>query len=84
MNNGAITTAMTLDASGNLGIAKTPAFRLDVNGTIQATQFKLSALNTAPATAASSGTLGEIRIVNGFIYVCVATNTWQRAAISTW
>lgn len=51
---------------------------------VTAAQFKLSALNTAPANATDTGTLGEIRIVNGFIYVCVATNTWQRAAIATW
>ena len=57
---------------------------LQVNGSVKATQFRLSALNTAPASAADTGTLGEIRIVNGFIYVCVATNTWQRAAIATW
>lgn len=52
-------------------------------GSVQASQFKLSALNTAPATATSAGVLGEIRIVNGFIYVCVATNVWQRAALLT-
>jgi hypothetical protein len=57
---------------------------LQVNGSVKATQFRLSALNTAPSSASDTGTLGEIRIVNGFIYICVATNTWQRAAIATW
>ena len=38
----------------------------------------------APATATSTGTVGQIEWANGFIYVCVATNTWQRAALSTW
>jgi hypothetical protein len=52
--------------------------------TVIAKQFQLSALNTVPASATDTGTLGEIRIVNGFIYVCVATNTWQRAALATW
>jgi hypothetical protein len=58
-------------------------YKLDVNGTARANQFQLSALNTAPATATSTGTTGEIRIVNGAIYVCVATNTWQRALLTT-
>lgn len=49
-----------------------------------ATQFQLSALNTAPANAGDTGTTGEIRIVDGYIYVCTATNTWKRVAISTW
>lgn len=56
----------------------------DVNGTARATQFYLRALNTAPATAASTGTLGEIRIDANYIYICTATNTWKRVAIATW
>ena len=51
---------------------------------VVATQFKLSALNTAPASASATGTLGEIRIASGFIYVCVATDSWRRAAIAAW
>jgi hypothetical protein len=39
---------------------------------------------TAPATAAATGTKGEIRIADGFIYICVDTNTWQKVAIATW
>lgn len=56
---------------------------LNVGGQTEADSFKLSALNTAPASSGSAGTTGEIRIVNGFIYVCVATNTWKRAALTT-
>jgi hypothetical protein len=58
--------------------------KLQVNGSILSTQFKLSALNTAPATASSTGTLGEIRIDANYIYICTATNTWKRVAIATW
>jgi hypothetical protein len=58
--------------------------KLQVNGTVLSTQYKLSALNTAPATASSSGTLGEIRIDANYIYICTATNTWKRVAIATW
>lgn len=42
-----------------------------------------TALNTAPASATATGTSGEIRWVNGFVYLCVATNTWQRATLVT-
>jgi hypothetical protein len=38
---------------------------------------------TAPGSASSTGVAGQIAYANGFIYVCVATNTWQRAALST-
>ena len=36
------------------------------------------------ATATSTGTKGDICHDNDYIYVCIATNTWKRAAISTW
>ena len=51
---------------------------------VEATQFKLSALNTAPSSAGDTGTLGEIRIDANYIYICTATNTWKRVAIATW
>jgi len=53
-------------------------------GTITSTQFKLSALNTAPTSATDTGTLGEIRITAGYMYVCTATNVWVRSALTTW
>jgi len=79
------TYQMQIKGNGNVQInTNTDAgYKLDVNGTVRATQYNLSALNTAPATATSTGTTGEIRIVNGAIYVCVATNTWQRALLTT-
>ena len=60
--------------------------RLSIVGSvpITSTQFKLSALNTAPSSASDTGTLGEIRIVDGYIYICTATNTWKRVEITTW
>jgi hypothetical protein len=89
---------MRLTAAGRLllGTTTESTFLLDVNGTamvsgaatfsssVTATQFRLSALNTAPANASATGTLGEIRIDADYIYVCTATNTWKRTAIATW
>lgn len=57
--------------------------KINCNGSVRATQFKLSGLNTAPSSSSDTGTTGEIRVVNSYIYVCVATNTWQRATLST-
>ncbi len=51
---------------------------------ITASQFKLTALNTAPASATATGTTGEIRYDANYMYVCVATNTWKRSALTTW
>jgi len=58
--------------------------KLKVNGDVLSTQYKLSALNTAPASATDTGTLGEVRITATYIYVCTATNTWVRTALATW
>lgn len=37
-----------------------------------------------PASASAPGTTGDICWDSSFIYVCVATDTWKRTAISTW
>jgi hypothetical protein len=58
--------------------------KLQVNGGLLSTQYKISALNTAPASATATGTLGEIRVTATHIYVCTATNTWVRTALATW
>jgi hypothetical protein len=57
---------------------------VQVNGAIICDQFKIWGLNTAPASASATGTLGEIRIDANYIYICTATNTWKRVAIATW
>lgn len=40
--------------------------------------------NAAPATATSIGVVGSIAYDAGFIYICVAANTWKRVAIAAW
>jgi hypothetical protein len=53
-------------------------------GTVVTGQMNIAALNTAPASAGDTGTLGEIRYTADYIYVCTATDTWKRSALSTW
>ena len=38
----------------------------------------------APVSATATGVVGEIRVTSTFIYTCIATNTWVRAAVTTW
>ena len=38
----------------------------------------------APTTASSNGTAGDIRYDADYVYICIATNTWKRAALATW
>ena len=37
-----------------------------------------------PSSAADTGTAGTVTWDSGFVYVCVATDTWKRVAIATW
>ena len=45
---------------------------------------KFNVIGTPPATATSTGKQGDIIWDSGYIYICVADNTWKRSAISTW
>lgn len=73
-----------VDNASDVGKASNRVRDVFAGRNVIAAQFRLSALNTAPSSASAAGTLGEVRIVSGFIYICVATNTWQRVAIATW
>jgi hypothetical protein len=67
-------------AAGNVGIGTTsPTTLLDVNSNA----VRLRTART-PASATATGAQGEISWDADYIYVCTATNTWKRAALSTW
>lgn len=53
---------------------------LTINGT---GKFFITTPET-PASAAATGTVGQIAWDSNFIYVCTATNTWKRVALATW
>lgn len=42
------------------------------------------AQSNPPGAANSTGTAGQIAWDNGYVYVCVAANTWKRANLTTW
>lgn len=68
-----------LSSNGNVGIGTSPTAKLDVNSDI----IRLRTAKT-PASAGAAGNAGDICWDADYIYVCVATNTWKRAAIGTW
>jgi hypothetical protein len=37
-----------------------------------------------PASSTSTGTVNTIAIDTNYLYICVATNTWKRVALSSW
>jgi hypothetical protein len=56
----------------------------DGNVTITGKVITQGGAASTPASAGATGTAGEIRWDSGFIYICVAANTWKRVAIATW
>ena len=85
INNGT-TDALNISTSGNVLIGTSindGVNKLQVNGSVLSTQFRLSSMNTAPSTSTASGTLGEIRIDGNYIYVCTSTNNWVRSILAS-
>ena len=74
--------AVTIDSSGRLLVGTSSdsgGALLQVNGN----RIRVS-ISKTPASATDTGTTGEICWDANYIYVCTATNTWKRTAISTW
>lgn len=66
--------------NGDVGITTTsPTAPLDVNGNT----VRIRTART-PASASATGNEGDICWDSNYIYVCTSTNTWKRAALSTW
>ena len=78
--NANASTRMSINSSGYVGInTTTPAVPLDINGN------KLRIRDSfTPSSASSSGNKGDICYDSNYMYVCVATNTWKRAALASW
>lgn len=69
-----------VDKDGRVGVGtSSPSCLLDVNSN----KFRVRTAKT-PSSASGTGDAGDICWDASYIYVCTATNTWKRAAISTW
>jgi hypothetical protein len=76
------TEKMRIDGSGRLLVGTSSdsgGALLQVNGD----RVRIATAKT-PASASDTGVAGEICWDASYIYVCTATNTWKRTAISTW
>lgn len=66
---------------GGFGVISTaqPVMLIDPAGNA----YKASPWTGVPATSTSTGTVGQLAEDGTYLYVCTATNTWMRTALST-
>jgi hypothetical protein len=59
-----------------------------LNSALQNLDTRIVALETklvtAPSLATSNGVTGHYSFDSSYLYICVATNTWKRIALSSW
>ena len=74
-NSGAITITDGVD--GNIALTPNGA------GAVVFRSPRVSSFDT-PASASAAGVTGSLAFDENYIYVCTATDTWKRVALSTW
>jgi hypothetical protein len=77
---------MSLTQTGRVGIGtQTPIVALDINGGLRVQSDSIAVQNSkTPSSASDTGQAGQICWDTNYLYVCVASNTWKRIALSSW
>lgn len=71
---------LTIAPDGNVGIGtSSPSARLDVSGD----SIRVRTAQT-PGSASAAGDVGTIAWDGNYLYVCVSSGAWKRAALTTW
>ena len=65
-------------------IASTEYVRAEIAAELPSAYVTGVGSTNVPTTATDTGSPGEIRYGNDYLYICTATDTWKRVAISTW
>lgn len=60
------------------------ANQIPTNADLGNLAFRDVATVQVPASATAVGKQGQIAQDGSYLYICTATNTWKRVAISTW
>jgi hypothetical protein len=85
-NNWAIYSDATAQSyfAGNVGIGTTgPTISSGVGLHLAGSTLRLGTART-PASSTATGNQGEVCWDSSYLYVCIATNTWRRIALTTW
>ena len=83
-DNVTFTDRVIIANDGTVTINGNTVWHAGNDGTNTGLAADIGATASVPATAASTGTAGQISYDSSYVYICTATNTWKRAAIATW
>lgn len=75
----AYTNTVSVASDGNIVLPGSDSSITYTDGSLAAPQ-----IIGVPANATANGVAGQTAFDSNYMYICVATNTWKRAAISTW
>jgi hypothetical protein len=81
------TAWITGNCSGFIGLAgiREPRYPLHVQGDVYAGGTYMYIANQfTPGSSAANGTTGAFAWDNDYIYVCIGTNSWRRAGLTSW
>lgn len=79
-NSASYATRLFLAAGGNIGLGTTsPTCKADIADD----HLRVRTAKT-PSSASATGNAGDICWDANYVYVCVAANTWKRAALASW
>jgi hypothetical protein len=89
---GALSAIIDCGSSGTTQLRSAGTTKINIgNSVVVSTLFRITSVGSlrlegsaTPSSATATGTTGDIQWDANYIYVCTATNTWKRAALSTW
>lgn len=61
-----------------------PGTGIPMSDLATAVQNLVGVKTSVPSTPTSTGVAGQVAANSTHLYVCTATNTWRRVAITTW
>lgn len=78
-----------INANLLVGTTSNPSgYKVNVSGSVNATNLLAAGVDVGwvspPVSATSTGTAGQKAYDANYLYVCTATNTWRRTALSSW
>jgi hypothetical protein len=79
---GGSTGKVRINVDGSLGMEFNESRNATFAGEVYAPTLRIG--TGAPSSSSDTGTAGQIKYDSNYIYVCTATNTWKRVALSTW